>query len=90
MRRLRQLLDRHAEAAIAAAAFAAIALIATTVPAWQSLERRVFDLLTVATAKGELSQPITLVAINDGEDRAARLDDLLRRSGLFSPASVGS
>ncbi|MEO8299798.1 MAG: metallophosphoesterase family protein, partial [Burkholderiales bacterium] len=33
--------------------------------AWQGLERRVFDFLTVKTAKGELSQPITLIAINE-------------------------
>lgn len=71
--RLRQLLDRHAEAAIAAAAFAAVALIATAVPAWNGLERRIFDLLTVATAKGELSQPITLVAINEEAMNAMKL-----------------
>jgi adenylate cyclase len=63
--RIRRLLDRHAEAAIAAAAFAVIALIATTVPAWDGMERRIFDLLTVSSARGEVSQPITLVAINE-------------------------
>lgn len=71
--RLRQLLDRYAEAAIAAAAFASIALVAATVPAWQGLERRVFDLLTVATAKGELTQPIKLVAINEEAMNAMKL-----------------
>lgn len=63
--RLRSLLARHAEAVIAAGVFAMVALIATTVPAWQGLERRVFDFLTVKTAKGEVSQPITLIAINE-------------------------
>lgn len=62
---LRRFLSRHAEAAIAAVAFAFVALLASTVPAWQGLERRVFDFLTVKTAKGELSQPITLIAINE-------------------------
>jgi adenylate cyclase len=70
---LRGRFDRHAQAAIAAAAFAAIALIAATVPAWNGLERRVFDLLTVATARGELSQPITLVAINEEAMSAMKL-----------------
>jgi len=71
--RLRPLLDRHAQAAIAAAAFAAVAFVATAVPAWQGLERRVFDLLTVATAGGELTQPITLVAINEEAMSAMKL-----------------
>ena len=62
---LRLFLSRHAEAVIAASVFAVVALVATTVPAWQGVERRVFDFLTVKTAKGELSQPITLIAINE-------------------------
>lgn len=70
---IRRLFDRHAEAVIAAAAFAAIALLAATLPAWSSLERRIFDLLTVATAQGELSQPITLVAINEEAMSAMKL-----------------
>ncbi|MEO7813187.1 MAG: adenylate/guanylate cyclase domain-containing protein [Usitatibacter sp.] len=65
METLRQAFARHAEAAIAASVFAVVALVATTVPAWQGLERRVFDFLTVKTAKGEISQPITLIAINE-------------------------
>lgn len=70
---VRRLFDRYAEAVIAAAAFVAIALLATTLPAWSSLERRIFDLLTVATARGELSQPITLVAINEEAMSAMKL-----------------
>ena len=70
---IRRLFDRYAEAVIAAASFAAIALLAATLPAWSSLERRIFDLLTVATAQGELSQPITLVAINEEAMSAMKL-----------------
>ena len=62
---LRRLVSRHAEAVIAAAVFASVSAVATTIPAWQGLERRVFDFLTVKTAKGELTQPIKLVAINE-------------------------
>jgi hypothetical protein len=61
---LHRFLSRHAEAAIAAAAFAIVAALATA-PGWQGLERRVFDFLTVKTARGELSQPISLIAINE-------------------------
>ena len=62
---LRRALARHVDAVVAAAACVLVVTIAETVPAWQALERRVFDFLTVATAKGELTQPIVLVAINE-------------------------
>ncbi len=73
LERLRRLLDRHIEAVIAACAFALVAAVMVAVPAWEALERRVFDFLTVTTAKGELSQPIVLVAINEDAMNALKL-----------------
>lgn len=59
------ILRKHAETAIAVA-FALLATAAALwLPAWQSLERRGFDALTVFTAPGESTQPIVLVAINE-------------------------
>ena len=66
-------LQRHADAAIAASAFLVVALVAAFIPAWSALERRVFDALTVATAPGELKQPIVLVAINEDAFNALQL-----------------
>lgn len=63
--KLRRLAAAHAEALIAFAAFAIVAVLATTLPAWQALERRVFDFLTVSTATHQLTQPISLIAINE-------------------------
>ena len=44
------------------------------VPAWQALERRVFDALTVHTAPGELKQPIALIGITDEAIREMKLE----------------
>jgi adenylate cyclase len=63
--RFHDVLQRYTDAALAAAAFLVVAILAASLPAWNALERRVFDLLTVATATGELTQPIVLVAINE-------------------------
>jgi len=60
-----QSLRRRADIGIASGVFLAVALAAATVPAWNGLERRFFDLLTVTTAPGKLTQPIVLVAINE-------------------------
>ena len=73
-RRLRELLARHAEAAIAAAAVLAMMSIAAFVREWQGLERRVFDQLTVLTAPGELRQPIVLIGISDEALREMKLE----------------
>lgn len=70
----RDLLARHADAAIAAAAFFIVALVATYLPAWQYLERKVFDTLTVHTAPGSLTQPIALVAVSDDAIREMKLE----------------
>ena len=63
--RLAALVKRHADALIAVFSFLAVAAAASWLPAWQALERRIFDELTVRTAKGELSQPLVLVAIDE-------------------------
>lgn len=67
-------LQRHADAAIAASAFFIVALVAAYLPAWQALERRAFDALTVHTAPGELKQPIVLIAIDDESIRQMQLE----------------
>jgi len=72
-RRFRELVSRHADAAIAAAAFLLVTVAAAWLPTWNALERRVFDILTVASAKGELTQPIVLVAINEEAFNALKL-----------------
>jgi len=72
-RRLRELLARHADAAIAAVVFLLVTLAAAFLPTWNALERRVFDILTVTSAKGELTQPIVLVAINEEAFNALKL-----------------
>ena len=64
-RRLAELTARHADALIAVAAFALASAAALGLPAWQALERRMFDELTIWTAPGEVSQPIVLVAIDE-------------------------
>ena len=51
-----------------------VALVAAYVPAWQALERRVFDALTVATAPGKLDQPISLIALSDEAIREMKLE----------------
>ena len=67
------ILRQHAETAIAAA-FALLATAAVLwLPAWQSLERRGFDALTVFTAPGESTQPIVLVAVNEESFEALKL-----------------
>ena len=71
--RLNEWLVRHADAAIAASVFALVTLVAVFVPAWQALERRVFDQLTVATAAGKVNQPIVLVAIDEESLNALKL-----------------
>lgn len=55
------------------------------------LDTNPIPLKYMMTRMGLLRTPevrLPLVAINQGEDRASRLDELLRRSGLLSPASV--
>ena len=64
---------RHADASIAVLAFLAVAVVAAWLPAWQALERKVFDELTVHTASGEAKQPIVLVAINEEAMNALKL-----------------
>jgi adenylate cyclase len=44
------------------------------VPAWQALERRIFDELTVHTAPGALTQPIALIGISDEAIREMKLE----------------
>ncbi|MCM2329559.1 MAG: adenylate/guanylate cyclase domain-containing protein, partial [Lysobacter sp.] len=67
------ILRKHADTAIAAG-FALLATAAVLwLPAWQSLERRGFDALTVLTAPGESTQPIVLVAINEESFEALKL-----------------
>jgi len=73
-RRLRELVARHADAAIAAAAVFAMMAVASFVREWQGLERRVFDQLTVLTAPGELRQPIVLIGISDDALREMKLE----------------
>jgi adenylate cyclase len=63
--RLLAIAGRHADAVIAALCFLAVAAAAAWFPSWQSLERKVFDELTVRTANGELTQPLVLVAIDE-------------------------
>jgi adenylate cyclase len=72
-RRALEVLQRHADVAIAAGVFAFIAAVSLTLPVWNVLERRFFDLLTVATAKGQLTQPIVLVAINEESIEAMKM-----------------
>jgi adenylate cyclase len=71
--RLSDLPSRYADAAMAAAVFFAVALASSFIPAWGALERRIFDLLTVFTAKGEVKQPIALVAISEEAMNAMKL-----------------
>lgn len=71
--RLREALARHGDAAIAAASFALVALALAAWPAWNALERRIFDELTVTTAPGALTQPIVLVAISEESLDALKL-----------------
>ncbi|HEX5629433.1 MAG TPA: CHASE2 domain-containing protein, partial [Usitatibacteraceae bacterium] len=67
------ILRKHADTAIAAG-FALLATAAVLwLPAWQSLERRGFDALTVLTAPGESTQPIVLAAINEESFEALKL-----------------
>ena len=56
--------------ALPAAIFAVVAALAAWWPAWQALDRRVFDALTVWTAPHRASQPIVLVAIDEESMRA--------------------
>jgi len=72
--RARDLASRHADAVIAALALLAMTAVAAWVPAWQALERRVFDELTVRTAPGELKQPIALVGVSDEAIREIKLE----------------
>ena len=72
--RAAELAARHADALVAVAAFLAMAAVAAWVPAWQALERKVFDELTVRTAPGELRQPIALVGISDEALREIKLE----------------
>jgi len=65
LRNALELLQRRADVVIAAGVFILIAVIAATLPAWNGLERRFFDLLTVTSAPGKLTQPIVIVGIND-------------------------
>ncbi len=71
--RLREAIARQADVAIALVAFALVALALTAWPAWNALERRIFDELTVTTAPGALTQPIVLVAINEESLDALKL-----------------
>ena len=49
---------RRMDVAIAACAFAAVAMLSTFVPIWHALDRKLFDALTVMTASHEAAQPI--------------------------------
>ena len=71
--RLAALAARHADAFIAVLAFLVVAGVAAWLPAWQALERKVFDELTVHTAPNEAKQPIVLVAINEEAMNALKL-----------------
>lgn len=70
----REVLTRHADAGIAAAAFLAMMATALLLPAWQALERGAFDELTVWTAPRELQQPVVLVGISDEAIREMKLE----------------
>lgn len=48
--------------------------MAAYVPAWQALERSVFDALTVAAAPGKLEQPIALIAVSDEAIREMKME----------------
>jgi adenylate cyclase len=74
MHRIRELLNRYGDAAIAAAAFGVVAVAFLYLPSWRALERKVFDELTVHTAPGELTQPIELVGISDEAIRELKLE----------------
>jgi adenylate cyclase len=50
--------------------FAVVAALAAWSPAWQAMDRRAFDALTVATAPHRANQPIMLVAIDEESMRA--------------------
>jgi len=63
MKRLRPFL-------LPAAIFAGVATLAAWWPAWQALDRRVFDALTVWSAPHQARQPIVLVAIDEESMRA--------------------
>ena len=65
LRRIAEAISRHADAAIAAGAFLLMAALHAYLPAWQALERKVFDELTVVTAPADAAQNIILVAINE-------------------------
>ncbi|HEX4943616.1 MAG TPA: adenylate/guanylate cyclase domain-containing protein [Usitatibacteraceae bacterium] len=58
-------LRRHVEAILAFGLALLFTAAALWLPAWQALERRGFDALTVLAAPGESTQPIVLVAINE-------------------------
>jgi adenylate cyclase len=66
-------LRKHAEAVLAAGLVAFATAAVLWVPAWQGLERRGFDALTVFTAPGESTQPIVLVAINEESFESLKL-----------------
>ena len=63
-------MDRLRPFALPAAIFAVVASLAAWWPAWQALDRRVFDALTVWTAPHRANQPIVLVAIDEESMRA--------------------
>jgi adenylate cyclase len=58
------------EVLLAAAVLLVVALLCSTLPAWQALDRKAFDAMTVATAPGESKQPIVIVAIDEASMRA--------------------
>jgi adenylate cyclase len=78
-----------------AACIAAIFIAAGFTPQWQSLELKGFDALTVATAPGQSSLPITIVGIDEASfqqigkqwpwprEMHARLLDQLAKSGAL-------
>src|SRR6187431_683561 len=74
MGRVSVVLSRHADVVIAAFAFLAMMATALLLPAWQALERRAFDELTVWTAPGEVKQPIVLIGISDEAIREMKLE----------------
>jgi adenylate cyclase len=72
--RIAALASRYADALIAAGAFLLVAAMVAWLPAWQGLERRIFDELTVHTAPPALGQPIALVGISDDALRELKLE----------------
>ena len=101
MRPVHRMLEREAAlpprlAAILAVAVALFFGAAAFFPPWQHLERKGFDVLTVATAPGQSQLPITIVGIDEASfaqvqkkwpwpaDVHAKLVDAIAKAGALA------